>query len=461
MARRRKSSKKRLQLNIGLITFAVILIYLFSKIAIYCTKDKLSLYEVQQDKIVNRISTVGIAVRDEQIVSSDKAGYVNFYIREGAKANKNSVVYTLDETGNINDMISEYSTETESISNENIKELRSLIGSFHNYYNDSQFHQVYDFKYDLNNTILEQLNHNVMENLDQVLKDSNVASTFQKYRTSISGIVTYVTDGYESFTIDNIKKSDFTPKNYKRNQVKSGSLVKSGEPIYKLITGNDWNIVIMLSKEQFDFLSEKNTVKLKFQKDNQEETANVTTFQNGSNYYAKLTLSNLMYRYMNDRFIDVELTLQSAEGLKIPTSSITEKEFYKVPIDYLSASYKSQKKTAINVQKLGKNSEIEVEQMFPTIYEETDEYFYIDPNEIKGGTILVKENSSDTFTIGNTEKLEGVYCVNQGYATFKPIQKLYANDDFCIINGNTTGGIVLYDYIVLNHKSIKENEIIY
>ena len=99
--------------------------------------------------------------------------------------------------------------------------------------------------------------------------------------------------------------------------------------------------------------------------------------------------------------------------------------------------------------------------MFPTIYEETDEYFYIDPNEIKGGTILVKENSSDTFTIGNTEKLEGVYCVNQGYATFKPIQKLYANDDFCIINGNTTGGIVLYDYIVLNHKSIKENEIIY
>ena len=122
MARRRKSSKKRLQLNIGLITFAVILIYLFSKIAIYCTKDKLSLYEVQQDKIVNRISTVGIAVRDEQIVSSDKAGYVNFYIREGSKANKNSVVYTLDETGNINDMISEYSTETESISNENIKE---------------------------------------------------------------------------------------------------------------------------------------------------------------------------------------------------------------------------------------------------------------------------------------------------------------------------------------------------
>ena len=43
-----------------------------------------------------------------------------------------------------------------------------------------------------------------------------------------------------------------------------------------------------------------------------------------------------MIRYVNDRFIDVELVVSEKTGLKIPNSAITKKQFYTVPKEYFT-----------------------------------------------------------------------------------------------------------------------------
>ena len=43
-----------------------------------------------------------------------------------------------------------------------------------------------------------------------------------------------------------------------------------------------------------------------------------------------------MIRYAQERYLDLELILEDESGLKIPKSSVTSKEFYIVPEDYLT-----------------------------------------------------------------------------------------------------------------------------
>nr|MCR5556493.1 hypothetical protein [Butyrivibrio sp.] len=50
--------------------------------------------------------------------------------------------------------------------------------------------------------------------------------------------------------------------------------------------------------------------------------------------------------------------------------------------------------------------------------------------------------------------LVGVYNINKGYADFRQIKILYQNDEYSIVKSNTTYGLAVYDYIVLDSSLI-------
>ena len=54
--------------------------------------------------------------------------------------------------------------------------------------------------------------------------------------------------------------------------------------------------------------------------------------------------------------------------------------------------------------------------------QETSYIYYVDKNKFKEGDALVDPDSGEKFIIGDTEVLEGVFCVNQGYAVFRRIE---------------------------------------
>ena len=53
-------------------------------------------------------------------------------------------------------------------------------------------------------------------------------------------------------------------------------------------------------------------------------------------YLAYLSFENAMVRYANERYLDVKLILEDESGLKIPKTAMTEKEFFVVPMDYIT-----------------------------------------------------------------------------------------------------------------------------
>ena len=105
--------------------------------------------------------------------------------------------------------------------------------------------------------------------------------------------------------------------------------------------------------------------------------------------------------------------------------------------------------------------------MASTLYEEvTDEdtgesVYYVDMNDFQEGDVLIQPDSNARYTVGATGTLEGVYCINRGYAVFRKIVIIDQNEEFCIVESGTSYGIAQYDYIVEDGTQVNENEILY
>jgi ketopantoate reductase len=65
-----------------------------------------------------------------------------------------------------------------------------------------------------------------------------------------------------------------------------------------------------------------------------------------------------------------------------------------------------------------------------------------------------------TYEIHDKGTLVGVYNKNKGYADFRQIQILYQNDEYSIVKSNTDYGLIEYDYIVLDAKTVDDDELL-
>ena len=61
------------------------------------------------------------------------------------------------------------------------------------------------------------------------------------------------------------------------------------------------------------------------------------------------------------------------------------------------------------------------------------------------------------MAVSRSGKLTGVYNMNKGYADFKQITKLDENDEYAIVSSNTKYGLTVYDRIVLDASSVKND----
>ena len=186
----------------------------------------------------------------------------------------------------------------------------------------------------------------------------------------------------------------------------------------------------------------------------------------GDQRYVQITFTSGMIRYCNDRFLDVELVTNTRSGLKIPISAIVTKEFYTIPSSFQTVSGENSEVGFLK-EITDENGETTTTFVASTLYEEvTDEdtgesVYYVDMNDFQEGDVLIQPDSNARYTVGATGTLEGVYCINRGYAVFRKIVIIDQNEEFCIVESGTSYGIAQYDYIVEDGTQVNENEILY
>ena len=84
----------------------------------------------------------------------------------------------------------------------------------------------------------------------------------------------------------------------------------------------------------------------------------------------------------------------------------------------------------------------------------------MDSSFLDVGNNLYKLDSQESFTVSKRATLIGVYNMNKGYADFKQISILYQNEEYAIVKPNTKYGLSVYDYIVLDADSVRDDQFI-
>lgn len=453
--------RRPINLNIGMIIFAVIFVYIVICIFMYFSTEHVVGYEVKEGSLSYNNVYKGIALRTEQIINSTNAGYTNYYAREGERIAVGNLVYTIDETGKLADYIRTSETGENSLSDHDLMELKSEIESFSNGFDRTSFSDIYNFKYNVQGTVLKLANYNVLESAEALNDTANTALIDYFYANN-SGIVIYSVDGMENLTLQDMKMEYFDQKNYEKTHLLNSELVAAGDPVYKLATNEDWSIVIPVENEEFARqLVEEEYVKVRFMKNQNTSWGKVDSFTNEEgDTFVSLTFTNSMISFCTERFIDIELLLEDETGLKIPNSAIVEKEFFIVPKEYVtrggnSGSY------GVLLETYNDDGNATTEFVETTIYEETDTEYYLDDTVLRSGSYLIKPDSMEKYAVSRIGSLTGVYNINKGYADFKQIIVLYNNDEYSIVKSNTTYGLSVYDFIVLDATTVEDNDFVY
>ncbi len=459
---RRQNYSNEFKINIGTIIFIIIFIYVFIRIIMSLQKESLSIYEVQNSYIDTNISTTALIVREEKLINADSSGYVSYYVRDGEKIGKNKTIYTIDETGSVYEKLKDADTDALSMSEDALTEVRTRISTFENYFDYANYSDLYNFRYDIENAVLELTNEALIEQLTSLDDDATNISTYKKVATTEAGIVTYYEDGYEDFNINKFKASDIDKSTYKKTTLKTGEIINAGEPVYKLVTSENWYLVAPVSEKEAKALKDKETVQINIHNSSKNISCSFRLTTEDDQNFIILALNQQMVNYINERYIDIVILMDQNNGLKIPNTSITEKTVYKIPVSYLAKGSDSAETQFLNVKKLDDKGEVTIKQVQAAIYKSDDKFCYVDPNDFSSEDVLVNTDSEETLSLSqaDTSKLQGVFCVNQGVADFRYIDILYQDDEYTIVKTDVDYSIAWYDRIVLNQSMVEENQII-
>ena len=109
---------------------------------------------------------------------------------------------------------------------------------------------------------------------------------------------------------------------------------------------------------------------------------------------------------------------------------------------------------------VNKKGEKVLHQKTVKVYNTVGDMVYISASGLEKGDIIADVTKKDRYELPETTGLPGVYVVNRGYAVFEPVEISERNEDYCIIDVNENS-IELYDRVILNSDTIKENQVIY
>ncbi len=445
--------------RIELAIFGAMTVYIIAVIVSYMKLEPIQGYEIQLGSLSISKTFTGIAIRQEELLHSPYTGYINYFVREGERVSTRDTVYSVDESGKLASLLNAGDMGETSYTDEELGEFRSEVVQYDRGFDSKDFSSVYDFKYNIESSVMKLVNINMYESLE-ALNQSNLGGMVSLCAAGKTGYVVYNTDGYETLTPEQITADMFDQSTYEKNRVNNNDLIEKNAVVGKIVTDENWSLVIPIEEERAAELEEAEYVQVKFIKTQETSWGEVVIHHLEDNVYAELIFNNSCISFCTDRYVDIELVVNDQQGLKIPNSAIAEKEFFIIPADFMTKGGPNGNYGVLK-EKADENGNLVNEFVETNVYSSDEEEFYIDSSELKVGDYICKMDSTEKMAISRTGVLTGVYNMNKGYADFKQINVLAKNDEYSIVSSTTQYGLTVYDRIVLDATSVNNNDFIY
>lgn len=132
---------KPLNINIGMIIFGVMFIYIIICIIMYTRTEHLNGYEVKMGSLTVNNVYRGIALREETLYKSIDAGYVYYFIPEGTHVACGDLVYAVDSSSDLEELMNE-TTQENHLTNDDYNSLKAKITNYQSSFDETAFSTV-------------------------------------------------------------------------------------------------------------------------------------------------------------------------------------------------------------------------------------------------------------------------------------------------------------------------------
>lgn len=440
--------------NIGLVVFGLIFIYLIISVIRYTTTEHTLVYEVRNGSIMQDNIYTGLVIRHETVVKAPEDGYIQYYYTELSRVGIGHNIFTLSD--NDSEQLSlnlDSNSDNNELTTIEINDIKAKIQQFNSTSTQESFSDVYRLKTEINSILNSNDNQERIRILNTIAGSD---SSHKIYQTEKSGVLLYEIDGYENLNEAEISGEYFDKSNYNKELVSSGAKVSAGDNIYKLVDDEIWSMYIHLDDEDINNLKNVKKLSVRCLKDDLILPATFEILQLNGRNYGKISFNEGMIRYASDRFLEIELIVDSLEGFKIPLSTVVQKNYYKIPMSFISQGGENNSSGVLVKETATKTSFHSLD-----IFYRTQDYVYVSINDIPLNTVLVQLDTNENYLVAETDILDGVYNVNRGYAIFKYVNILNKSDEYYIVEEGAYQSLSNYDYIALNGLSVEEGDLIY
>lgn len=472
-------------LIVVVVFFLLILVYLGGYALNMVGSDEVTYETVQIGSVDSAKSADGIIVRAEKVFTSPAAGAVEYAVAEDEKIKSGTVVCSISdeqtvaqlqqELDRINENILKMQENREDLS-EHTEEVAKINTQIQNLTDENTFDFVkgdisglYTLKQnvekqiDTRNQLLLTENSGALSDLvgQRTTELNQINDNITSIASDVGGIVSYDVDGLES---------TFTPEalaTLTKEQVEQSSTavsgtkttVAAGEPVFKVITSNNWYIASYMPDTYTDGWEVGARMNIYVQNGGTSQTIPVTvnTLNHGdSEAYVVFETNEYMSDYMSVRNITFEVD-RPKEGYKIPNTAISQQTLLKVPMEYVDAD----NGTLFKVTDSGlKETEVTISG-----YDETGKFALIpiQMGLISVGDTIGLKDSDTTYVISDVVTEDGVFIVNSGVTAFTKIDLTgsVTNGNYTVLDETANPNISIYDRIVQNVANVQENQNIY
>ena len=259
-----------------------------------------------------------------------------------------------------------------------------------------------------------------------------------------------------------MEKDTFKESNVKKTVYISGEERTAGSFAYKLIPDDTFTITFMITDEDLQRYQDKKYINIELISLGVTVNGSFSTFSGADGtQLACVTISKYGSHYLTSRFLDFKITDSSVTGYKIPVTSVTSKNFFVVPREFIGKGGATGNTYGV-YREVSSYADEQGEFVAVSIYAETDDYYYISASSLKTGDYLIQDGTSNRYLLSITAPLQGVYNINRGYCIFRQVEilALTADKNYYIVDTGTRFGLSPYDRIVLNADLVTENQII-
>ena len=446
--------RRELTINLGVIIFLFILLYLAVSVIRSATRESYSTFTVGREESLNGNQTYrALILRDEQIVTSRWAGYVDMFAPECGHVSIGSVVTSVDEIGTYSEKIKEVA-ELQSLSKDELRNFKTRLQKLSLNYDSDSFSAVYESRAAISAFFSTHIGK---ASLDVLEGNAALNEFFHLYKSDTAGMILYYQDGFEGKKPESVTAPDFENRDYQRET--TARLVTLGDFLYKLVDSENWTLVIPLTAEEAAKYGSQSRIDLTFLKNGLRTTAAAEVY-NGpdGSLLLRLDLSRYLVQFATDRFTEIRLEGFGAEGYKIPVSCRVQENVYLIPREF-EARLASGEPDGF-YQEIVTGSEQTIRHITPTVFKRDEQYCYVSRQDLPAESVLLKQDSQDRYTVRLTAAMTGVYQVNAGYTVFCPVEILEESGEYLLVKRGTEKGIATFDEILLNGTRYTDGQIL-